>query len=83
MICVVEGGHGQGLMRPLKACTPSEIVRPGACEMMTGDESWCNLTALEINTCAGVPLIVMAVCGKRKWDVYAFVTSRMVVDDAK
>ena len=70
---MVEGGHGQA----------SDIVSAGACETMTGDESWCNLTALEINTRAGVPLTVMAVCGREKWDVYAFVMSRMVADDVK
>ena len=31
-------------------------------------------------TRAGVPLMVMAVCGRRKCEVYAFVTSRMVED---
>ena len=34
-------------------------------------------------TRAGVPLIVMAVCGRQKCEVYAFVTSRMVEDDGK
>ena len=34
-------------------------------------------------TRAGVPLIVMAVCGRQKCEVYAFVTSSMVEDDGK
>ena len=30
-----------------------------------------------------MPLIVIAVCDRQKWEVYALVTSRMVVDDGK
>ena len=67
-ICVVDDGHGQG----------SDIVDAGACEMMTGDASWCSLTALEMWTRAGVPLTVMAVCWSPKCEEYVCVTSRMV-----
>ena len=70
---MVDGGHGQS----------SDIVDAGACEMMTRDASWCNLTALAMYTRAGVPLTVIAVCDRQKCEVYALVTSRMVVDDGK